>query len=391
MRILHISPYFPSLEANHAGGLCMGKELEALRRRHQVYVLTFAASDYDRKLWEACRGNAHIRGVPLGRFRRIIHAALAPWLPNYFAVRSSLRFTLLLIYMVRKYKIHAVHAEYASMGQYVWIKKLFPGLAFNLVEHDVTVQSYERQRENSSGLRRIYLGLQLKLVERAERAYCRKADTLFAFNEKDRKLLAQHYRRRDCLVLNPYYGLDDAMLAGEADRSGEKEDAICFLGQMGRPENHQAAMELIGMARKVKRRIPGLQVYIVGNQPAEELCRQASDWIHVTGFVEDVDVYLREAKLAVFPLRQGAGIKLKVLRSLAAGTPVITTAVGAEGIDENGQVIRLAETSGEFEQQIESWLGDEAGRRQLGQKSREYVREHFGWKASEEVLERVYG
>ena len=106
--------------------------------------------------------------------------------------------------------------------------------------------------------------------------------------------------------------------------------------------------------------------------------------------VEDVDIYLREAKLAVFPLRQGAGIKLKVLRSLALGTPVITSEVGAEGIDESGSVIRLAETEKEYEEQIVSWLKKEDERQHLGQQSRKYVREHFGWKMSEEVLGRVY-
>ena len=390
MRILHISPYFPSLEANHAGGQCMGKELETLRKRHQVYVLTFIASDYDRTLWERCRDRAYTRGVSVGRFRRIFHAALAPWMPNYFAVRTSLRFSLLLIYMVRKYKIDVIHAEYASMGQYAWIKKMFPHLRFHLVEHDVTVQSYERQKENSRGWKRLYLECQRRLIEREERKYCQRADTLFAFNEKDRRLLASHYGIKKCLVINPYYGLDDEMLQGDADWSEEKENTICFLGQMGRPENHQAAMELIRIASKVRECLPGLQVYIVGNKPSEELRRQENEWIHVTGFVEDVDIYLREAKLAVFPLRQGAGIKLKVLRSLALGTPVITSEVGAEGIDESGSVIRLAETEKEYEEQIVSWLKKEDERQHLGQESRKYVREHFGWKMSEEVLGRVY-
>ena len=47
MNILHISPYFPSTKANHAGGVCMGKEIETLQKWHQVYVLTFEASEFD--------------------------------------------------------------------------------------------------------------------------------------------------------------------------------------------------------------------------------------------------------------------------------------------------------------------------------------------------------
>ena len=50
MNILHISPYFPSTKANHAGGVCMGKEIETLQKWHQVYVLTFEASEFDEGL-----------------------------------------------------------------------------------------------------------------------------------------------------------------------------------------------------------------------------------------------------------------------------------------------------------------------------------------------------
>ena len=54
MNILHISPYFPSTKANHAGGVCMGKEIETLQKWHQVYVLTFEASEFDAGPYGPC-------------------------------------------------------------------------------------------------------------------------------------------------------------------------------------------------------------------------------------------------------------------------------------------------------------------------------------------------
>ena len=145
-------------------------------------------------------------------------------------------------------------------------------------------------------------------------------------------------------MLNPYYGLDDGVGSQEPDDGVRKQGMICFLGQMGRDENYLAAIRLIQIAARVKEQIPELQVYIVGNQPSEQLRQMENDYIHVTGFVDDVDLYLKQAQAAVFPLTLGAGIKLKVLRSLAIGTPVITGSIGAEGIDEEGEVIVKAET-----------------------------------------------
>ena len=391
MNILHISPYFPALEANHAGGVCMGKQIETLQKQHQVYVLTFVASEFDERLKAAHKNDFHYQSVKINRWSRLFHVVLEPWMPNYFAARSSLRFAIRLIWMVKMYHIQAIHGEYASMGQYMWIKRLYPHLQFNMTEHDMTAQSYERKLRDSSGWKKYYIRHQLDRILKKEKKYCTMADCLFTFNQKDRYLIEKKYGRKDCKVLNPYYGINDDILEGAVEADRKEYASICFLGQMGRDENYLAAMRLIRIAGIVKGQIPELTVYIVGNEPPEELRKQENDYIHITGFVDDVDEYLKRAKLAVFPLELGAGIKLKVLRSMAMGTPVITTMVGAEGIDENGEVVELAETDDEFAVRITAYLDNPQMLREREEKSRQYVKDHFGWKISEKLLEEIYG
>lgn len=391
MNILHISPYFPSTKANHAGGVCMGKEIETLKKWHQVYVLTFEASEFDAGLKKEYAGDDHYHSVKINKFTRMVHVALEPWMPNYFAARSSFRFSWKLICLVKKYKIDAIHAEYASMGQYLWIRRLFPNLKFHITEHDMTAQSYERKVEDSHGIKKAYLKFQLERILKKEGSYCRKADRIFTFNLKDKKLIKEKYGIQNCQVLNPYYGIEDEVIENEEPEAQIQPYTICFLGQMGRDENYQAAMRLITIAEKVKKQVPELQLYVVGNKPPEKLKQKENTWVHVTGFVEDVDIYLKTAALAVFPLTLGAGIKLKVLRSLALGTPVITGRVGAEGIDENYQVIIPAETDEEYEKQITEYLNDPEKRTFKVAESRDYIKEHFSWKISERILEEVYG
>ena len=401
MNILHISPYFPSTKANHAGGVCMGKEIETLQKWHQVYVLTFEASEFDAGLKKEYAGDDHYHSVKINKFTRMIHVALEPWMPNYFAARSSFRFAWKLIGLVKKYKIDAIHAEYASMGQYLWIRRLFPDLKFNITEHDMTAQSYERKVGDSHGLKKAYLGFQLDRVLKKEGKYCRKADRVFTFNQKDKRLIEEKYHVQNCQVLNPYYGIEDDVIRNDVAENevtktadpatGTQPYTLCFLGQMGRDENYQAAMRLITIAERVKKQIPQLQIYIVGNRPPEKLKQKENQWIHVTGFVEDVDIYLKTAALAVFPLTLGAGIKLKVLRSLALGTAVITGNVGAEGIDEDYQVIIPAETDEEYEKQIVEYLNDPEKRSLRAIESRNYIKEYFSWKTSERILAQVYG
>ena len=408
----------------------MGKEIETLALFNNVYVLTFISQPFDEKLAAKHKGDEKWQHVRISKLSRAFHVLTMPWMPNYFAARSSLRFALKLIKMVRKNKIDAIHAEYASMGQYLWIKKLFPKLEFNLVEHDMTAQSFERKVQDAKNaivggadsakakrssnknadassnkikalLKLKYLSNQLEKIKRHEKKYCLSADKLFTFNEKDKRLIEEFYGRKDTVVLNAYCGIEDSVFE-EAHRDIiEKEPySICFLGQMGRPENDRAGKRLIDICTFVKQSVPDLRVYLVGNKPSQELINKAEKenniaedkkWITVTGFVDDVDIYLKKSKAAVFPLDMGAGIKVKVLRSMALGTPVITGQVGAEGIDEDGNVIALAETDREFADRIIELLSmNDTKLEELGQRSREYIKEHFSWKKSEEILREVY-
>lgn len=390
MNILHLSPYYPSLYANHAGGICMGKEIESLRKKNKVYILTFLASDADKKL-AATNIDKDCYHVSIGKWNRILHVFSSPLFPAYFATRTSMRYTLKLLYCIRKHAIEAVHMEYTSMGQYIWlIKRFFPQIKIYLVEHDVTIQSYERKIDQQTGLLRWYYAWEMRKIRKYEGVYCRTADTVIALNNKDMKLLEQYYAVKNIHVMAPYCGFDEKEVADIVSAREREYGNICFLGQMSRKENYMAAYRLVTICQKVKRVIPELHVYIIGNQPPKELLNKQNDYITVTGFVDDVDEYLKRAQLGVFPLTLGAGIKSKVLRSMALGIPIITSKVGAEGIDEDGRVISIAETDEDYVRLIIDIVRSPLKCQNLSEKSRNYYLNHFAWSRSDELLNNLY-
>lgn len=390
MNILHISPYLPSLETNHAGGVCMGRQIETLRTWNEVYVLTFIASDFDQVLANKLKKDARYHFVKLYKWSKALHVLFEPWFPAYFAARSSFRFSALLVWCVWRYRIDAIHGEYASMAQYQWICRLFPRLRYYMTEHDVTTQSYERRAKQEQGLKKRYLSYQIRRLYHYEKIYCCRADAVMTFSHKDKVLLEKQYGLSGIYVLNPYFGIEDGMM--EEPKYQEKErNTLCFLGQMGREENAAAAMSLIRLGEQLKNAGYLVNIYIVGNNPPPELRRLESDTVYITGFVEDVDEYVLMSGIAVFPLTLGAGIKLKVLRSLALGTPVVTTNIGAEGIDEEGNILLLAKTELEFVQTIIDIINmGEKEYCELCRNGQEYAKTHFGWERSERVLMRLY-
>ena len=107
--------------------------------------------------------------------------------------------------------------------------------------------------------------------------------------------------------------------------------------------------------------------------------------------MDDINKEISKAQFAVFPLTHGAGIKLKVLLAFGLGLPVVTGQVGAEGIDPEGRVIRLAETDEDYARAIRELTENGELRKELTAASRAYVRKHFDWGATEALYREIYG
>ena len=359
----------------------MGKEVETLKQNHHVAVLTFCN---DTREQELLKDHPDYRYVTTSRSVFIRKVLQFLQMPNMFALRRDRKFRRMVRETIDKEKIDAVHAEYTAMGQYEWIKKEYPHVRFHLIEHDVAIQSYERKYADARGLMKIYYGIEKQKVAKYERKYVQNADLVFAQNEKDKALLQEKYGVAAEMII-PYYGI--SYDAGDKEQSREK--TVCFVGQMGRSENHEAAMRLIRIFKAVN--AEGWKLKIIGTHPRPELQAEESDTVHVTGFVEDINREISGCGFAVFPLIHGAGIKLKVLLAFGLGLPVVTGQVGAEGIDPDGKVIRLAETDEEYIREIRTLMQDEALRDKLTRESREYVQEHFNWSVTEQVFREIYG
>jgi glycosyltransferase involved in cell wall biosynthesis len=97
---------------------------------------------------------------------------------------------------------------------------------------------------------------------------------------------------------------------------------------------------------RIRAAVPEARLALVGSKPSDAVVALANDVVEVTGFVPDDELARRYAgaRVVLAPLRFGAGVKLKVIEALAEGVPVVTTPVGAEGIEGLDAVIDVADT-----------------------------------------------
>jgi glycosyltransferase involved in cell wall biosynthesis len=142
----------------------------------------------------------------------------------------------------------------------------------------------------------------------------------------------------------------------------------------------------------VHERNPELVFTIVGRDPAAEVRQLASiRGIEVTGTVDDVRPYYREAVASIVPLQVGGGSRLKILEAMAAGVAVVSTTLGAEGLDVRRAVnILIADTSAQLLEAITGVVENEELRNQLSDAGRALVSSRYDWARAGESLFRIY-
>ncbi|HEY6760349.1 MAG TPA: glycosyltransferase, partial [Baekduia sp.] len=114
-----------------------------------------------------------------------------------------------------------------------------------------------------------------------------------------------------------------------AERTG-----VVFVGNFRHTPNVDAAVHFVGETWPlVRAALPGVRLSLVGTAPPPEVQALAGPDVDVTGWVPETRPYLDVARVSVAPLRFGAGVKGKIAEALACGLPVVTTTIGAEGMD----------------------------------------------------------
>jgi glycosyltransferase involved in cell wall biosynthesis len=157
---------------------------------------------------------------------------------------------------------------------------------------------------------------------------------------------------------------------------------IGFLGNMGYPPNIEASVWLYErIFLPLAREIPGLSLVLIGRNPAGAVRKLAEEpGVVVTGEIENIWPYVNAVDVFVFPLWIGGGIKNKVLETMYAGRPVVTTRIGNEGIDGiSGAHLFLCEGENDFLPTVKRLLLQPEERGNVGRAAHEFVKERFSW------------
>lgn len=220
-----------------------------------------------------------------------------------------------------------------------------------------------------------------------ERRTVQEVDAVVATSEADAAVFRSWGGRRVEVVPN---GVDTAAVPHATPGAGPR---LLYLGQYGYRPNEAAAIELVTeVLPAVHERVPSTIVDLAGRNPTEAVQALAGPQVAVLGEVDDVVPHLHRARAMVVPLRAGSGTRLKILEAMAAGTPVVSTPLGAAGIDAvDGEHLLLGDTPADLAAQTLRVLTDDALATRLSEAARALVEQRYDWKVFAPTVASVVG
>jgi sugar transferase (PEP-CTERM/EpsH1 system associated) len=258
--------------------------------------------------------------------------------------------------------------------------------------HNVEAEIWRRHAETKTGrVGRFLYGVQHRRMLRFEERTLRRFDGVLAVSDADRETFERLYPGA---VREPAHvvptGVDTGFFSPAASPPSGRQ--LVFTGSMDWLPNEDAMLffcrEILPIIRQEE---PGVSLAVVGRAPTPAVQRLAADaGITVTGRVDDVRPYMRDAAVYVVPLRIGGGTRLKIFEAMAMGKAVVSTTVGAEGLPvASGTHVVLADDPRAFAGAVVDLLRNVDNRRRIEAAARALVVERYDWSAVAGELEEA--
>jgi glycosyltransferase involved in cell wall biosynthesis len=290
---------------------------------------------------------------------------------------SSKRYAERLVEILKSGNFDIVQFEGLYLSPYLELVRKFSNAKVIMRAHNVEYEIIERYANfENSVFKKLWLKTQASRLKRYELEQLKLYDALVPISKRDAKILF-------CEGLPTFVapaGIDLSEIKIINDLATEFP-SLFYIGALDWFPNQQGLewffeevwIELI-------RKVPNVKFYLAGRNPNSwgYLKRKKLKNVEILGEVEDAYRFMSSKAIMVVPLFAGSGIRVKILEAMALGKVVISTTIGAEGIDfRDGENILIADTKEKFLEQIMRCLADRRLCQTIGEKASEFVKEKY--------------
>lgn len=225
--------------------------------------------------------------------------------------------------------------------------------------------------------------------QRYERVLSPKFDAVTCTSDIDASVFQQHCAENAIEIIPNGVDITHYRPAFTAEAPAH----LIYIGSMDWYPNEDAVGFFAdAVLPQIQEKVPDVTFSIVGGNPSLRVQKLAERKdVVVTGRVPEIKPYFAEATVFVVPLRIGSGTRLKILEALAMGKAIVSTTVGAEGLDlKDGEEIFIADEPIAFADAVIRLLTDSGLRRRMGENGRARVEQDYDWRSIGEKLHEVY-
>ncbi|WP_202966624.1 glycosyltransferase [Cellvibrio sp. OA-2007] len=257
---------------------------------------------------------------------------------------------------------------------YLSVLKKFPAIHVAYYGHDLHFARIKNEAEVTNNKQLLKEAEDCLLLESK---IWHSVDVVLYPSDEETNFIKSQYPAVNAQTISPYVYSNTAPYM---QRELVNNKRIVFVAGFGHPPNTDAAKWFIrDIFPEIKQLIDGVKVYLIGSNPSDEVKALASDDIIVTGYVTDEQLltYYMSARVAVVPLRYGAGIKNKVIEAMAYGVPLVTTEVGAQGLYQLDNVACVTSNAKQFSTHVCNIMNDNENWCALSKNGALFVEQHF--------------
>ena len=372
LNVLFVAPY-PIHPPLHGGGVFMNQTIDKLAQECRLHLLCLLESESERadNAWFAQRCTASELMVRWSAHNDS-STALRPFAVQHFWHPDLLWKIHRTIYMKR---IDVLQLEYTQLASYAGN---FRQLATFMFEHDVYFQSVQRAITSSGVVVGIRTAYEYLRALRFELSSLSQFDAIQVCTDEQRRLLRSYLGDQPPILAGLRAGINVEKY--DYNATGRQPDTILFVGNFRHTPNQQALRYFLErIYPRIREARPSARLIVAGAEGpatfAQTLDRPGVEYL---GEVEDIRTVLENYAVFVAPILTGSGVRVKLLEAFAAGIPVVSTSIGAEGLrDPIVDLVEVADRPIDFARATLRLLQDRTYARQLAYNARQVVEKNW--------------
>lgn len=302
----------------------------------------------------------------------------------------SEEFSELLIEVIKKHQPDIIQLEGLHLCLYLDLIQSITQAPVILRAHNVEFEIWERLAQNEKNpLKKVYLKHLSQKIKKFEIENLHQLEGILSITSKD-----ENYFRK-----LGYKGPIKTVPVGVSEKWLKEslffEDKITKIGFLGSlewlPNIQGLEWFLENVWLEFHQNYPDIELHIAGKNPIEKVKKWKYPKVIIHGEVPDALEYLKQFSIVIVPLLSGSGMRVKIIESMALGKCIITTSIGAEGIPvQSNENIIIANEPSEWFHQLENLLKNHLWVQQIGEKAREFVKEHYEWSYLIQEMQKFY-